>query len=62
MIPGDIEEFLNAHYLCWYTPDINGNEPNFLVNCKEVGLIVPLLGYRVHWTIGLKTCGPSGAT
>jgi len=28
----------DAHYLCWYTPDINGNEPDFLLYCEEVGV------------------------
>jgi hypothetical protein len=30
----------DAHYLCWYTPDINGNEPDFLLYCEDVGLVV----------------------
>jgi Nuclease-related domain/UvrD-like helicase C-terminal domain/AAA domain len=30
----------DVHYLCWYTPDINGNEPDFLLYCEDVGLII----------------------
>jgi len=30
----------DAHYLCWYTPDINGNEPDFLLYCEDVGLVI----------------------
>jgi len=30
----------DAHYLCWYTPDIDGNEPDFLLYCEDVGLVV----------------------
>jgi len=30
----------DAYYLCWYTPDINGNEPDFLLYCEDVGLVV----------------------
>ena len=30
----------DAHYLCWYTPDINGNEPDFLLYCEDIGLVV----------------------
>ena len=41
----------DAHYLCWYTPDINGNEPDFLLYCEDVGLVVLSLSYRVHWVI-----------
>ncbi len=28
---------LDAHYLCWYTPDINGNEPDFLPYWEAFG-------------------------
>jgi hypothetical protein len=41
----------DAHYLCRYLPDINGNEPDFLLYCEEVGLMVLSLSYRVHWVI-----------
>jgi hypothetical protein len=27
----------DAHYLCWYTPDINGNEPDFLLYWEAFG-------------------------
>jgi hypothetical protein len=30
----------DGRYLCWYTPDINGNEPDFLLYCEDVGLVV----------------------
>ena len=30
----------DAHYLCWYTPDINGTEPDFLLYCEDVGLVI----------------------
>jgi hypothetical protein len=30
----------DAHYICWYTPDINGNEPDFLLYCEDVGLVI----------------------
>jgi hypothetical protein len=30
----------DVHYLCWYLPEVNGNEPDFLVYCEEVGLVV----------------------
>ena len=30
----------DVHYLCWYTPDINGNEPDFLLYCEDVGLVI----------------------
>ncbi len=30
----------DAYYLCWYTPDINGKEPDFLLFCEEVGLVI----------------------
>jgi len=30
----------DAHYLCWYLSDINGNEPDFLLYC-EVSLRHP---------------------
>lgn len=29
----------DAHYLCWYLPEINGNEPDFLLYCEDVGLV-----------------------
>lgn len=28
----------DAHYLCWYLPEVNGNEPDFLLYCEEVGV------------------------
>ncbi len=27
----------DAHYLCWYLPEINGNEPDFLLYGEDVG-------------------------
>jgi len=30
----------DIHYLCWYLPEINGNEPDFLLYCEDVGLVV----------------------
>ena len=27
-------------YLVWYLPDINGREPDFILFCKETGLII----------------------
>ncbi len=30
----------DVNYLCWYTPDINGNEPDFLLFCEDVGLVI----------------------
>ncbi len=27
-------------YIAWYTPDINGREPDFLIYAKEVGLVI----------------------
>ena len=30
----------DVHYLCWYLPDINGNEPDFLLYCEDVGLVI----------------------
>ena len=30
----------DTHYLCWYLPEINGNEPDFLLYCEDVGLVV----------------------
>ncbi|HQG65764.1 MAG TPA: nuclease-related domain-containing protein, partial [Smithella sp.] len=27
-------------YLCWYLPDINGREPDFLLYSEDVGLII----------------------
>ena len=30
----------DAHYLCWYTPGINGNEPDFVLCCEDVGLVI----------------------
>jgi hypothetical protein len=28
----------DAHCLCWYLPEVNGNEPDFLLYCEEVGV------------------------
>ena len=28
----------DAHYLCWYLPEVNGKEPDFLLYCEEVGV------------------------
>jgi len=30
----------DGRYLCWYTPDIKGKEPDFLFFCEDVGLII----------------------
>src|SRR4030042_6442606 len=30
----------DAHYLCWYLPEVNGNEPDFLLFCEDVGLVI----------------------
>jgi len=30
----------DAHYLCWYLPEVNGKEPDFLLYSDEVGLII----------------------
>jgi len=39
----------DTHYLCWYLPEINGNEPDFLLYCEEVGLVI----FEVKdWTLG----------
>ncbi len=27
-------------FICWYTPDINGNEPDFILYSKKTGLVV----------------------
>ena len=27
----------DAHYLCWYLPEVNGKEPDFLLYSDEVG-------------------------
>ena len=28
----------DAHYLCWYLPEVNGKDPDFLLYCEEVGV------------------------
>ena len=28
----------DTHYLCWYLPEINGNEPDFLFYCEVIGV------------------------
>jgi hypothetical protein len=30
----------DGRYLCWYTPDIKGKEPDFLFFCEDVGLLI----------------------
>jgi hypothetical protein len=30
----------DAHYLCWYLPEVNGKEPDFLLYSDEVGLVI----------------------
>lgn len=30
----------DVHYLCWYLPEVNGKEPDFLLYSDEVGLII----------------------
>ena len=30
----------DAHYLCWYLPEVNGNEPDFLLYCEDVGPVI----------------------
>ena len=30
----------DAHYLCWYLPEVNGKEPDSLLYSDEVGLII----------------------
>lgn len=30
----------DTHYHCWYLPEINGNEPDFLLYCNDVGLVI----------------------
>jgi hypothetical protein len=30
----------DGRYLCWYLPDIKGQEPDFLFFCQDVGLII----------------------
>lgn len=30
----------NDQFICWYTPDINGNEPDFILYSKKIGLVV----------------------
>ena len=27
-------------YIAWYTPDINGREPDFLIYAKDIGIII----------------------
>jgi hypothetical protein len=28
----------DAHYFCWYLPEVNGKEPDFLLYFEEVGV------------------------
>ena len=28
------------HFICWHTPNINGNEPDFILYSKKTGLVV----------------------
>jgi len=30
----------DSHYTCWYLPDVSGNEPDFILYCDEVGLVI----------------------
>ncbi len=30
----------DSHYTCWYTPDVSGNEPDFILYSDEVGLVI----------------------
>ena len=30
----------DSHYTCWYTPDVSGNEPDFILYCDDVGLVI----------------------
>jgi len=30
----------DSRYLVWYLPDINGHEPDFILFCKDTGLII----------------------
>ncbi len=30
----------NSEYIAWYTPDINGREPDFLIYAKDVGIVI----------------------
>ena len=30
----------DSHYTCWYTPDVSGNEPDFIMYCDDVGLVI----------------------
>jgi hypothetical protein len=30
----------DSHYICWYLPDISGNEPDFILYCDDVGLVI----------------------
>ena len=30
----------DSKYMCWYTPDIKGEEPDFIVFCEDIGLVI----------------------
>jgi hypothetical protein len=30
----------DCRYIAWYLPDINGREPDFLLYCEDVGLVI----------------------
>ena len=30
----------DSHYICWYLPDVSGNEPDFILYCDDVGLVI----------------------
>ena len=30
----------DSHYTCWYLPDVSGNEPDFILYCDDVGLVI----------------------
>jgi len=30
----------DSHYTCWCLPDVSGNEPDFILYCDDVGLVI----------------------
>ncbi len=30
----------DAQYIAWYTPDIEGREPDFILFCSKVGIVI----------------------
>jgi thymidine kinase len=30
----------DSKYMCWYIPDIKGEEPDFIIYCEDVGLVI----------------------